>query len=89
MCWLIKAASDPKIRIPTVLVPKKDLVSNSESIKKITELDLAKFVSSSFVPSFKLEELDSKDKDLVSSSNALLSSAATNDSDYLVIPTKN
>ena len=48
-----------------------DLISNSESIKKIIELDIAKFISSSFVPSFKL---DGKVKDLVSLSNTFLSS---------------
>ena len=48
-------------------MPMKDLVSNSELIKRIIDLDIAKFVSSSFVLSFKLEELDGKVKDLSNS----------------------
>ena len=47
----------------------KDLV-NSQPLPKIVDFDLVKFVSSTFVPAFKLEELDNVFKTLEALSNA-------------------
>ena len=78
----IKAASDHRIRIPRVLIPMKDLV-NSQPLPKIVDFDLVKFVSSTFVPAFKLEELDNVFKTLEALSNALLPTDAGSSADVI------
>ena len=52
------------------------------------QTNLTKFVSSSFIPSFKFEELDQIFTDVESSSKVISKSTVTEDQEQITIPSK-
>ena len=83
----IKAASDPKIRIPRVTTLIKNIVPAVNNVLFFEERDLTKFVCDSFVPSHKIEELDQRFTTVVTSSYQI-TSIANDDQEEITIPLK-
>lgn len=86
----LKAASDPKLKIPRVPTLIKNIIPHDPAANNhlfFEEKDLTDFVCDSFIPSRKIEELDQKFTTMISSSYQI-ASIASDELEQVTIPLK-
>ena len=83
----LKAASDPKLKIPRVATPIKNIIPH-DADAFFEQKDLTNFVCDTFIPSRRLEELDQSTTNIISSCNQIASSANYEKDDEVTIPVK-